>query len=221
MEDLPEARAALKALTPAGIPVAPVVDDPTPIAPFKARIEVLTDAEPMPREAPALEHRPVVTAEAVVPVRAKPDAVAVPDTFRSSRVISIFSGAERRGVWWPSRNITVVSVFGGSDLDFREVDLPPGMTEIRCVSVFGGTDITVPPGLFVKVDGVGLLGAFERDGPQAPIPRDDQPWIRVTGAAVFGGVTIRTAEPEDPDPAAGPRRLLPPKPWRHGRRRRR
>jgi hypothetical protein len=53
----------------------------------------------------------------------------------------------------------------------------------------GGVEITVPEGLTVQVDGIGIFGGFDQkaEGPGEP----GAPVLRIKGAALFGGVEIK------------------------------
>lgn len=108
-------------------------------------------------------------------------------------MLAVFSGLERSGGWQPAQNTDVVCVFGGAELDFRDAVLPPGPTEVHIRCWFGGAQLTVPEGLAVVMEGHGIFGAFHREGGSDRPPSDpQQPWLRVTGKAIFGGVEVRT-----------------------------
>jgi predicted membrane protein len=55
---------------------------------------------------------------------------------------------------------------GGAELDFREVDLPPGETEVFIICMMGGAEIIVPPDLAVDASGIAIMGGFEHAAPQ-------------------------------------------------------
>lgn len=106
----------------------------------------------------------------------------------SDAVVCIFSGSERKG-GTPALHTRSVTVFGGSDFDFRGAELQPGAVyTIDCVAVFGGVDIIVPKDVNVDVRGFGIFGGFDgtthKGDPNAPT-------IRVHGFALFGGVDVK------------------------------
>ncbi len=107
----------------------------------------------------------------------------------SSSVINVFSGSSRKGMWKPAKSMNVISVFGGSDLDFRNAAIPPEGCTVRAYCVFGGTNIIVPPGVNVNVNGFALFGGFDSKGLEGDYP--DALTIDVTGFAVFGGVDVK------------------------------
>ena len=53
----------------------------------------------------------------------------------------MFSGVDKGGTWTPARQVPAVTMFGGADLDFREANLAPGVTELRIRCLFGGMAI--------------------------------------------------------------------------------
>jgi hypothetical protein len=114
----------------------------------------------------------------------------------SQLIIALMGGAERRGSWMPARTIRVIAFMGGAMLDFREVRLPRGVTDVQVMAAMGGVEIIVPPGLAVSSDGTGIMGGFEHIGDTPAGPRDPQaPLLRVRGVALMGGVEITERNP--------------------------
>ena len=107
------------------------------------------------------------------------------------RLVAIMSGVVRRGLWVIPRRLRVVAVMGGVDLDLRQAELPPGVTEIHAFVLMGGLQVLVPPGVRLETDGFAFMGGFEDriDDPGAA-PRD-APVVRITGIAIMGGVDAR------------------------------
>ncbi|MBV9107929.1 MAG: DUF1707 domain-containing protein, partial [Gemmatimonadetes bacterium] len=63
-------------------------------------------------------------------------AIARPEAVAEKQVIlAVMGGAERRGVWTPPRQLNVITVMGGAELDFREARFAPGVTEITCFAL--------------------------------------------------------------------------------------
>jgi hypothetical protein len=123
---------------------------------------------------------------------AEPHEEAPPPARRGGVVVAILGGASRGGRWMPPAHLNVVSLMGGTALDFREAVIPRGGTTIDVMCVMGGVEITVPPGLPVQVDGLGLMGAFEDRTSGFDI--DDKPRLRIRGVALMGGVEVREKE---------------------------
>jgi hypothetical protein len=133
---------------------------------------------------------------AVAPARPAPDESGLPYSINHGMVpefqpvIAIFSGADFKGRWAPARSMGVLSLFGGSDLDFRNALIPPEGLTIRTLSIFGGCDIKLPPGVNVIANGLGVFGGFSKHYEHCEDP--DAPVIHIQGLAVFGGCDIRT-----------------------------
>jgi hypothetical protein len=114
----------------------------------------------------------------------------VREAIRESRtLIAFMGGVERRGNWAPGRKNIVIALMGGADLDFRDVDLPPGETEVFIFAMMGGVDIVVPPDLIVDASGIAIMGGFgHSSAPHDPSPA--APVLRINGLCLMGGVDI-------------------------------
>jgi len=113
----------------------------------------------------------------------------------SDYVVALMGGSNRRGRWTPARKNYAVAIMGGTELDFREAVLAPGVTEVQVYSMWGGVDIIVPPGINVESHGIALLGGFDHVGDRS-VPVDEHaPTIRVTGLALMAGVDISVRLP--------------------------
>jgi hypothetical protein len=112
------------------------------------------------------------------------------EAVRDSRTLVAFmGGVERRGRWSPGRKNIVIAFMGGADLDFRDVELPPGETEVFIFAMMGGVDIVVPPDLVVDASGIAIMGGFgHSSAPRDPAP--DAPVLRINGFCLMGGVDI-------------------------------
>ena len=55
----------------------------------------------------------------------------------------------------------------------------------------GSIEIVVPPGMYVEVNGLGVVGSFEGNSGAARPPEGGKPWVRVTGVAVLGDVDVQ------------------------------
>ncbi len=110
-------------------------------------------------------------------------------------MIGIMGAAIRAGRWRPARSTLAIGVMGGSELDFRNAALPPGVTEVTAVAVMGGVEIIVPPDVHVETAGMGILGGFEDKSEDAEYITDLTPVIRIKGIACMGGIEITTRHP--------------------------
>lgn len=132
--------------------------------------------------APAAASAPVPSGEAA--------SGRLREAVRDSRTLVAFmGGVERRGNWSPGRRNVVIAFMGGADLDFRDVDLPPGETDVFILAMMGGVDIVVPPDMLVDASGVAIMGGFgHSSAPRDPAP--DARVLRINGFCFMGGVDI-------------------------------
>jgi serine/threonine protein kinase len=143
--------------------------------------------------------------ERALAVSAKTNALAPIDVAAESRTVAVFSGSRRAGVWQPARLNHLLAVFGGAEIDMREVDLPPGETEIRVFCMFGGVEITVAPGTRVQLECTAIFAGAEQEESTTP-PEPGAPVVRVTGLVFFGGVEVLERLPGESGWAARKRR---------------
>jgi hypothetical protein len=130
-----------------------------------------------PEGSPAASSGPVVRDDLPPPHAGTPNIVA------------IFGGAERSGRWLVEPETNVVAVFGGIELDLRQAVLSRREVTINVVAIMGGVNVTVPPGVRVANSVAAILGGAsvppeETIDPEAPV-------IRLTGVALFGGVSVQ------------------------------
>ncbi len=117
------------------------------------------------------------------------ESPAVIEPAPESQIVAVFSETQRRGRWVPARNNQVYAAFGSAELDLREVDLPPGVTEIKVKAGLGSVEIYVLPGTRVQMECSAILGSAELDEPSVP-PAPDGPIVRITGLVVLGSVEV-------------------------------
>jgi hypothetical protein len=111
------------------------------------------------------------------------------------QVVSVMSSNRRDITLHDGEVGTAVAVMGEATVfvDASRVSAD-GIAELKCVAVMGHLTIYVKAGVEVEAAGVGVLGYFERWGGRR---RSRQgPILRVTGAAVLGGVKVVVAEEE-------------------------
>src|SRR5690606_38729939 len=102
---------------------------------------------------------PAPAAAAPAPAASPSAATRMTEAIRESRtMLAIMGGVERRGTWTPARKNVVIAIMGGADLDFREVDLPAGETEVFIFAMMGGVDSVVPPALTLDDSRIDIMG---------------------------------------------------------------
>ena len=106
-------------------------------------------------------------------------------------IVAIFGCASRKGAWRVPRATTVVTVFGGADIDLRDAILPGRFITIRAFSVFGGMGITVPPEMHVIDSGIATFGGRDVAGETTESARPDAPVLHLSGFCLFGGIGVQ------------------------------
>jgi hypothetical protein len=104
-------------------------------------------------------------------------------------VVAIMTGVQRKGAWEPPETLSVLSVLGGVNLDFRKAELLEGVTEVVVTAIMGSVNILVPPGADVQSDGFALMGEFTHLAHRSP--HSDSPVLRIRGFALMGGVSVK------------------------------
>ena len=111
-----------------------------------------------------------------------------PDDTGPEMIVAIFSGAARKGVWQPRRNLSVLTLFGGAELDLTQAVFTDNVCEINVFCLFGGIEITVPDGTTVRNECVAVFGGSDT---KTMPPTPGAPTVIVKGFIGFGGVEVR------------------------------
>lgn len=149
---------------------------------------------------------PAPAAGAAPAVRPGP-GVVLPERVRGRQVlVAVFGGASRRGRWIPARHLMLYAFCGGGDLDFRDAQFGPGVTEVTVVALMGGATIVVPPGLPVECGGVAIMGGFDQMEEAAPPDAPDAPRLKINGFVLMGGVEVDVRLPGETKSEAKRRR---------------
>ncbi len=119
-------------------------------------------------------------------IRVEPDVV---DAEEVEHMINIFSGTHRRGVWDVPKELRLINVFGGSDLDFSSARFAAKTTRITMFCLFGGANFYVREGMRIVSKAVCIFGGVDNRGPSTADP--DAPTLVIEGLALFGGASIR------------------------------
>lgn len=99
--------------------------------------------------------------------------------------IAIFSGVEEI-INEVTSDFSITSVFGGVELDLRDVKLTNDLV-IDCFTLFGGIDIKLPKNVKVEVNGLPIFGGVEnkyRNDDKAKIT------VYINHTTIFGGVDL-------------------------------
>ncbi|HSR85035.1 MAG TPA: DUF1707 domain-containing protein [Streptosporangiaceae bacterium] len=125
-----------------------------------------------------------------------PDADLAPRGRR--RLVAILSGFGRKGAWHPEPVMSIVTILGGAELDFRDAVLPGKEIVLRLTTILGGLGIIVPPDMRVVDNTAAILGGSDVGGKVADESDADSPVLRVEGVCILGGVGIERRERKQP-----------------------
>jgi Protein kinase domain len=141
----------------------------------------------------------VQPSEAVALVEPRPPSALAVRAHRrpEAQIVSIMSSNRRDIVLRNGEVGAAVAVMGEAtvfvDCSQLSTDVD-GVAELKCVAVMGALNVYVKAGVEVEATGVGVLGYFERWGGRRRSRKG--PLLRITGAAVLGGVKVVVAEEE-------------------------
>jgi hypothetical protein len=154
--------------------------------------------------------RPGVYWLAVNDLPAKPSPGALAERYgHAETVYSVLGSTARRGPWRPPETMRTVIVLGSIVLDYRDADLPLGVTEVDCQVFLGSVEIIVPSDVDVELTGSVILGSVEtRSGKgrhdwlrrarerlvgQEPEPDDgyERPLLSVDCSGLMGSVEVK------------------------------
>ena len=120
-------------------------------------------------------------------------AVAERGPGRPSWHISPIGGLSASGPWRMERNVIVVSLIGGADLDLSQAQLAAPEVTLTKVSLLGGVSIGVPPGIRVDASGFSLIGGTSVDA--GPEPGPGAPTVHIRAFSLLGGTRIYRGGP--------------------------
>jgi len=127
----------------------------------------------------------------------------VPEVFtpEDDRIVSVMANTKRRGMWLVPRQLDVWSVMSETHLDFTQVRLPPGVTEIHLRAVMASVKVIVPPGVRVVVQPSAFMADVSDEALSPPPVGSKAPVLRITGPLFMAElkVRVRTREILEPD----------------------
>lgn len=107
----------------------------------------------------------------------------------SDKLINIFGGSNRTGRWTVAKEMSSLSVFGGSKIDFSEAEFSSPEITFKTFALFGGDDIYVPEGVNVVTKAFCIFGGI--DNKTYSHSSRHAPTIVIEGVVIFGGVSIK------------------------------
>ena len=129
------------------------------------------------------------TAAAAVVDHAAGDAADAATDAGPWRRVYIFSGGEDKVADQNFAGGVAAAIFGGLNLDLRDVALAGGKANLEVTAIFGGVKLQLPPGWRVDLRNITLAGGVEQKRPQ-PAPEQTSGELTITGTIMMGGLEI-------------------------------
>jgi len=104
-------------------------------------------------------------------------------------IVNIMSGSDRSGHWVVPNRLNLISIMGGSTIDFSDAQFGSANVTIRSLAIMGGDTIYVPENVNVVCKVFCLMGGISNRAPS--IADRNAPTITITGFALMGGSTIK------------------------------
>jgi hypothetical protein len=105
--------------------------------------------------------------------------------------VNVFGGAKKVVISKDFRSGELVTIFGGSEINFTQADIN-GRAEIELVQFFGGTKLIIPPNWTLRSEElVCIFGGVDDKRDVARLTSDPQKVLVLRGTCVFGGIDIR------------------------------
>ena len=105
-------------------------------------------------------------------------------------LVAIMSGRERKGRWLVGRNLKVINIMGGSDLDLNDAILADDVVTITVFALMGGADVRLPEGLNVELADFAFMGGNSSNlGEERPDPGG--PTLRLKIISIMGGTDVK------------------------------
>lgn len=103
-------------------------------------------------------------------------------------LVNIFGGSNRSGIWAVPKEIRVISIFGGSEIDFTDATFTSPNVTVKVLCIFGGENIYVPENINVVSKAFCVFGGIDNKAPS--IASRQAPTVTIEGFVLFGGVDI-------------------------------
>jgi hypothetical protein len=110
----------------------------------------------------------------------------------SGRAIAYKGPLRRGGRWRVPERFTSIVYKGSGVLDLRAAELAGPVTTLRVISYKSRTDILVPPGVRVELDGIGVSKGWSEQEPLEVSLPTGAPVVRVRGIGYKGVIEVST-----------------------------
>lgn len=111
-------------------------------------------------------------------------------TMTGDRIRTFLGSTERRMPATVPRDMSVRTMLGNTELDFRGSRFEPGITEVNVRCLFGNVEITVPEGVRVELLCSSVLANVATTGQDIGDEPRTESVLRITGRAMFANVEV-------------------------------
>lgn len=108
-------------------------------------------------------------------------------------LITLMSGQERKGKWYPGNPQLAMTMWGGTHLDLTQVE--ESHVNLNLFTLMGGTEVVVPHGATVDLDGLIVMGATVNKVESGQ--GDSNMHVRIRSWGAMGGCEIRTPKAKE------------------------
>lgn len=115
------------------------------------------------------------------------------------RIRAVLSNVEQSRITTMPAALRIEVWLGNVELDLRQTEFPPGVTEVDIRATLGNVELTLPPHVLVENDGGGVLGSFAvnnaplEPGSTSAAIGGSGPVVRITGRSILSNVEIHHA----------------------------
>ena len=107
--------------------------------------------------------------------------------------INIFGGSRKSILSQKFMGGRIISVFGGTELDFTDAKLNEGTNFLEIICAFGGISIIMPSDWQVKSEVISIIGGFaDRRTRISNVVITNNKELIIKGIAIFGGGDIKS-----------------------------
>ena len=111
------------------------------------------------------------------------------DTDDTDTIVNIFGGSGRSGQWTVPREIRIITIFGGADIDFTDAIFTTPNVTIKILCLFGGDNIYVPENVNIVSKAFCIFGGIDNSAPS--IASRQAPTLTIEGLVLFGGLDVK------------------------------
>lgn len=108
-------------------------------------------------------------------------------------LFTIFSSEKVSGTWLVPNNITIYSLFGGSEIDFSQAKFQSPNVNIKIYSLFSGNEFFLPEQINVNTSTVSIFSGVENH--TASHHSQHSPILHVEGVILFSGLNFKIKTP--------------------------